>query len=82
MNHVRNLLEAAARHEDIPQRNLVKGAVKRLRARRTAVIHANEFLGVLVAVLRGWTTLLAVEERTSGDAGRGMERSNRVDPHE
>ncbi len=77
---VHELLEAAAGHEEAPQRNIVSGAVKRLRARRTAIVHANEFFGMLVAVMRGWTTLLAIEE-SAHDARRGPERNDRVIRH-
>ncbi|MDQ2908076.1 MAG: hypothetical protein M3R44_01840 [Candidatus Eremiobacteraeota bacterium] len=68
LHRVHVLLHEVAVHEDAPQRNIVRGAVKRLRARRTAIVHANEFLGVLVAVVRGWTTLLAIEGVASRDA--------------
>lgn len=69
LRRVHVLLEGTAEHEDAPQRNIVRGAIRRLRARQTAIVHANEFLCVIVAVMRGWTTLLAIEEAASNDAG-------------
>ncbi len=69
LRRVRALLGEAAEFEDVPQRNVVRGAVSRLRARHTAIVHVNELLNVLVAVMRGWTTLIAVDEIASNDAG-------------
>lgn len=76
LRHIHVLLEGTAEHEEVPQRNIVSGAVKRLRARQTAIVHANEFLGLLVAVMRGWKTLLAIEDAAPGDVGP---RANRRD---
>ncbi len=71
LRRVRRLLGEAAEYEDVPRRNVVRGAVKRLRARHTAIVHVNEFLGVLVSVMRGWTTLISVDEIAANDAGSG-----------
>lgn len=79
LRRVRALLGEVAEHEEVPERNVVRGAVKRLRARRTAIVHVNEFLGALMTVMRGWTTFVSVEELTSNDTAPRLNRTREGD---
>ncbi|MBC5801147.1 MAG: hypothetical protein GIX03_04300 [Candidatus Eremiobacteraeota bacterium] len=69
LRRVRALLGNVADHDQSPDHNVVRGAVKRLRARHTAIVHVNEFLGALVTVMRGWRTLVSLEEGASNATG-------------
>ncbi len=59
---VRLLLHDAATHDEAPKRDLVRGAVKRLAFRRRSITNVNEFFGALRAIVRGFVTLMSVEE--------------------
>ncbi len=62
LHGVRAALRDAAGFEAAPERDLVRGAVRRIRHRHTAIANVNEFFGALFAIVRGLQTLLAVEE--------------------
>ena len=59
---VRTLLRDVAGDEETPKRDLVRGAVRRLTFRRAQIRNVNEFFTALGAIVRGFTTLLSVEE--------------------
>lgn len=62
---VRVILQNAAAHDATPRRDLVRGAVRRLTARRRSITSVNEFFGALRAIMRGFVTLMSVEESAS-----------------
>ena len=59
---LRAVLAQTGRSERVPRRDVVAGAVKRLRLRRHAVGNANELLEGLVALARGFAALFSVGE--------------------
>ncbi len=56
------VLEEQSRVAYRPGRDLVPGAVKRLRVRNHAIVNTNELLNLFVAFVRGFGSLFAVEE--------------------
>ena len=63
VERLRALLIETASVERRPRRDMLPGALKRLRLRRHGISNANEFLGGLAAFIRGFATLFAVAER-------------------
>jgi len=57
LSQVRRALRDAGGREDVPRSGVVRGAVARLRMRRTAISTTNEIFEALVAIVRGLTSL-------------------------
>jgi hypothetical protein len=66
---LRRLLRAGARREAAPGRDLARGALARLRLRRTALGGVNELLATLAAFLR-WVALLLSGRPRAPDSER------------
>lgn len=56
---LRQVVQEVARHEVAPRRDLVGGALERLRLRHASVSRLNELMDVLGGLVRGLVTLIA-----------------------
>jgi hypothetical protein len=59
---LRAMLARAGKYERRPARNVIPGALKRLRLRHHTITNANEFLSGLVGFVRGFASLFAVSD--------------------